>query len=147
MALQGLIFLVGRFGLIVSKFRVLACVLMTTASAAILFASLGTVLAIRHFPLLVLLDMPAAAEPMDSIFAKAEPALRYHMDEAGVSAETQKKIYEQGIVSLRTFAGLEEDRKAVRQVLQSDFGLDPSGNLALRSDIALLLCVWESART
>ena len=120
---------------------------MTTASAAILFASLGTVLAIRHFPLLVLLDMPAAAEPMDSIFAKAEPALRYHMDEAGVSAETQKKIYEQGIVSLRTFAGLEEDRKAVRQVLQSDFGLDPSGNLALRSDIALLLCVWESART
>lgn len=69
--------LVGRFGLIVSKFKVLACVLMTTASAAILFASLGTVLAIRHFPLLVLLDMPAAAEPMDSIFAKAEPALRY----------------------------------------------------------------------
>ena len=86
------LFLVGRFRLIVSKFRVLACVLMTTASAAILFASLGTVLAIRHFPLLVLLDMPAAAEPMDSIFAKAEPALRYHMDEAGVSAETQKKI-------------------------------------------------------
>ena len=94
--------------------------------------------------------MPAAAEPRDSVFAKAEPALRYHMDEAdeaGVSAETQKKIYEQGIVSLRTFAGLEEDRKAVRAVLQSDFGLDPSGNLALRSDIALLLCVWESART
>ena len=69
------------------------------------------------------------------------------MDEAGVSAETQKKTYEQGIVSLRTFAGLEEDRKAVRQVLQSDFGLDPSGNLALRSDIALLLGGWESART
>lgn len=65
------------------------------------------------------------------------------MDEAGVSAETQKKIYEQG----KTFASLEEDRKAVRAVLQSDFGLDPSGNLALRSDIALLLCVWESART
>ena len=59
----------------------------------------------------------------------------------------RKKNYEQGIVSLRTFAGLEEDRKAVRQVLQSDFGLHPSGNLALRSDIALLLCVWESART
>ena len=37
--------------------------------------------------------MPAAAEPRDSVFAKAEPALRYHMDEAGVSAETQKKIY------------------------------------------------------
>ena len=47
--------------------------------------------------------MPAAAEPRDSVFAKAEPALRYHMDEAdeaGVSAETQKKIYKQGIVSL-----------------------------------------------
>ena len=87
--------------------------------------------------------MPAAAEPRDSVFAKAEPALRYHMDEAGVSAETQKKIYEQG----KTFASLEEDRKAVRAVLQSDFGLDPSGNLALRSDIALLLCVWESVRT
>ena len=48
---------------------------------------------------------------------------------------------------MRTFAGLEEDRKAVRTVLQSDFGLDPAGNLALRSDVALLLCVWESART
>ena len=32
-------------------------------------------------------------------------------------------------------------------MLQSDFGLDPAGNLAPRSDIALLLCVWESART
>ena len=42
---------------------------------------------------------------------------------------------------------MEEDRKAVRTVLQSDFGLDPAGNLAPRSDIALLLCVWESART
>lgn len=88
-----------------------------------------------------------AAASLEIILKKVEPALRYHMDEAGVSAETQKKVYEQGIVSLRTFAGLEEDRKAVRTVLQSDFGLDPAGNLALRSDVALLLCVWESART
>ena len=63
-----------------------------------------------------------AAASLEIILKKVEPALRYHMDEAGVSAETQKKVYEQGIVSLRTFAGLEEDRKAVRTVLQSDFG-------------------------
>eukprot|EP00435_Cladocopium_sp_Y103_P051417 s2055_g16.t1 len=93
------------------------------------------------------LHMAAEAGTLESILKKAEPALRYHMDEAGVSAETQKKVYEQGIVCLRTFAGLEEDRKSVRAVLQSDFGLHPAGNLAMRSDIALLLCVWESART
>lgn len=85
--------------------------------------------------------------PAAGILETVEPALRYHMDEAGVSVETQKKVYEQGIVSLRTYAGLEEDRKAVRAVLQSDFGLSPEGDVALGADVALLLCVWESART
>ena len=92
--------MVGRFGLIVSKLRVLACVLLAAASAAICVCQIGCLPKIRHFPCLSCLKMPAAAEPRDSVFAKAEPALRYHMDEAdeaGVSAETQKKIYEQGI--------------------------------------------------
>ena len=39
-----------------------------------------------------------------------------------------------------------QTREAMREVFKSDFGLDPSGNIELRKEIALLLSVWESSR-
>ena len=35
----------------------------------------------------------------------------------------------------------------MRAGLQADIGLNPEGDVALRADVVLLLCVWESART
>ena len=84
------------------------------------------------------------------LFAMAhqvESSLQFQMEEAGVSAEVQKKIYAHGFTTLRTFAGLEESRAEVREVLKTDFGLDPAGNASLRKEVALLLSVWEAARS
>ena len=39
---------------------------------------------------------------------KADSELRFHMEEAGVSARTQKVFYDAGVSSLRMFGGLEE---------------------------------------
>ncbi|OLP92219.1 hypothetical protein AK812_SmicGene26002 [Symbiodinium microadriaticum] len=47
---------------------------------------------------------------------------------------------------LRMFGGLEETHEAMREVFKSDFGLDPSGNIELRKEIAILPSVWESSR-
>lgn len=78
---------------------------------------------------------------------QVESSLQFQMEEAGVSAEVQKKIYAHGFTTLRTFAGLEESRAEVREVLKTDFGLDPAGNASLRKEVALLLSVWEAARS
>ena len=82
-----------------------------------------------------------------AILATADSALRFHMEEAGVSAAVQQKIYSQGFCTLECFANLEESKSALQEVFAKDFGLDCSSDLAMRKEIALLLCVWERART
>ena len=76
-----------------------------------------------------------------AILATADSALRFHMEEAGVSAAVQQKIYCQGFCTLECFANLEESKSALREVFAKDFGLDCSSDLAMRKEIALLLCV------
>lgn len=82
-----------------------------------------------------------------AMLATADSALRFDMEEAGVSAAVQQKIYSQGFCTLECFANLEESKSALRGVFAKDFGVDCSSDLTIRKKIALLLCVWERART
>ena len=52
-----------------------------------------------------------------------------------------------GAHSLRMFGGLPETGQTMREVFKSGFGLDSSGNIELRKEIALLLSVWKKSRT
>ena len=79
--------------------------------------------------------------------ASADADLRFQMEEAGVSADVQKAIYAEGFTSVRVFAGLEESREGVRAALKSSFKLDGNESPAMRKEIALLLAVWEGARS
>lgn len=76
-----------------------------------------------------------------AMLATADCALRFHMEEAGVSAAVQQKIYSQGFCTLECFANLEESKSALRGVFAKDFGVDCSSDLTIRKKIALLLCV------
>ena len=78
-------------------------------------------------------------------FSKVDSALRFLLDEAGVSAEAQKKIYDAGFDTLRSFACLDETSTAVRAALKQ-CGLDAEANLATRKDVALIVSAWESAK-
>ena len=81
-----------------------------------------------------------------SVMACADSALLFLMDEAGVSSDTQKKIYQGGFDTLISFAGLDETSAGVRAALKQ-FGLDVETSLAIRKEVALLVGVWESAKT
>ncbi|CAE7227317.1 unnamed protein product [Symbiodinium natans] len=81
------------------------------------------------------------------VLASADADLRFQMEEAGVSADVQKAIYAEGFTSVRVFAGLEETREGVRAALKSSFKLDSNESPAMRKEIALLLAVWEGARS
>ena len=48
--------------------------------------------------------------------SKADSELCFQMEEVGVSAAVQKKIYDAGVTSLRIFGGLEESREEMRAV-------------------------------
>ena len=69
-----------------------------------------------------------------AILATADSALRFHMEEAGVSAAVQQKIYSQDFCTLECFANLEESKSALREVFAKDFGLDCSSDLAMRKE-------------
>ena len=81
------------------------------------------------------------------VLASADADLRFQMVEAGISADVQKAIYAEGFTSVRVFAGLEESREGVRAALKSSFKLDGNESPAMRKEIALLLSVWEGARS
>ena len=47
--------------------------------------------------------------------------LRFQMEEAGISADVQKKIFAEGFTSVRVFAGIEESRENVHAALKFFF--------------------------
>ena len=77
--------------------------------------------------------------------SKTDSALLFLMEEAGVSAETQGKIYNEGDTWL-SFAGLDETIAGVRAALKQ-MGLDAEASLPMRKEVALLAAVWESAKS
>ena len=104
------------------------------------------VFCVRLASSLVLRFSSACVMPID-VLASADADLRFQMEEAGVSADVQKAIYAEGFTSVRVFAGLEESREGVRAALKSSFKLDGNESPAMRKEIALLLSVWEGARS
>lgn len=77
---------------------------------------------------------------------QADSALLFLMEEAGVSADTQERIYKEGFDTLLSFAGLDETTAGVRAALKQ-MGLDAEASLPIRKEVALLVSVWESAKS
>ena len=88
-----------------------------------------------------------AVEAMQTALAKASSDLKFLMDEAGVSEQTQAKVYTRGFINLRIFSGLDDTKEKVRAALCKELPLDYEADTAARVDMALLLSVWESCRT
>eukprot|EP00435_Cladocopium_sp_Y103_P065309 s1024_g27.t1 len=76
------------------------------------------------------------------VMAKASSDLKFLMDEAGVSVETQAKVYTRGFMSVRIFSGLDDTKEKVRAALCKELPLDYEADAAARVDMALLLSVW-----
>ena len=91
---------------------------------------------------------------MKAALAKASSDLKFLMDEAGVSLQTQAKVYTRGLkvytrgfINVRIFSGLDDTKEKVRAALCKELPLDYEADAAARVDMALLLSVWESCRT
>ena len=112
----------------------------------LLLAEVSVAPSVHRVSFLVLGSSSACSMTVD-VLASADADLRFQMEEAGVSADVQKAIYAEGFTSVRVFAGLEETREGVRAALKSSFKLDSNESPAMRKEIALLLAVWEGARS
>ena len=88
-----------------------------------------------------------ADETVKAALAKASSDLKFLMDEAGVSVQTQAKVYTRGFINVRIFSGLDDTKEKVRAALCKELPLDYEADAAARVDMALLLSVWESCRT
>ena len=76
--------------------------------------------------------------------SKADSALLFLMEEAGVSADTQEKNYKEGFDTL-SFAGLDETTAGVRAALKQ-MGLDAEASLPIRKEVALLITALISSK-
>jgi hypothetical protein len=92
-------------------------------------------------PLVVLNAIDHAAGMM-----KVQPDLRFLFEEVGVRQEVQGVLGHLGFGRMNRFAGLESSVEAVRTVLQTEFGLDPTVTLVARGDMCDLLAAWEAAK-
>ena len=77
--------------------------------------------------------------------SKADSALLFLMEEAGVSADTQEKKYKEGFDTLLSFAGLDETTAGVRAALKQ-MGLDAEASLPIRKEVALLITALISSK-
>ena len=78
-----------------------------------------------------------AVEAMQTALAKASSDLKFLMDEAGVSEQTQAKVYTRGFINLRIFSGLDDTKEKVRAALCKELPLDYEADTAARVDMAV----------
>lgn len=94
--------------------------------------------------------MPLIAMTEDEKEAALEGAasdLKFLMSEVGVSAAVQAAVFHKGFNTLCLYAGMDESRVEVRAALTAEIGLDHTQGGNERRSMALLLSVWDTART
>ncbi|CAE8676182.1 unnamed protein product, partial [Polarella glacialis] len=86
------------------------------------------------------------ADERAAALGSASADIRFHFDELLVNQDVQVAIYHGGFTSLRLFTALDESAPKVRECLKVDFGMDPSTDLPMRRQVALVIAAWESGR-
>eukprot|EP00972_Heterocapsa_arctica_P116208 16451931-Heterocapsa_arctica.AAC.1 len=71
--------------------------------------------------------------------------LKFLLEDRGVSAETLLKFEEKGVLTLSSFALIVDGRADLRELLKSDFALDPAQGFAQRVQQAAVVEAWEAA--
>ena len=63
-----------------------------------------------------------------------------------MAAAIQTKLYAAGILTVKQFAAVVDDKTELRQVMKDSFGLDSGANLDTRVSVSKVLVAWTSAR-
>ena len=82
----------------------------------------------------------------DAALAAADPALVGLLEEHDIPAETQAVLYHFGYTKVRTFAKIDRDEAGFRDFVRDQLGLNPTAGLAVRAQVADLVCAWEMTR-
>ena len=94
--------------------------------------------------------MPAvvltAQEKIDA-HARAGADLKFLFGKESILEDHQAVFYHFGITSVALFASFAKDVDDLKAVLKSDWDLDPSKSLVERSQVAAIVCAWNSAQT
>ena len=83
---------------------------------------------------------------MDAVLATASSSLRFLLCDSGLSDPTQVSLIQAGFSDLRLFGRIAEDVQEVKDLLKTEFGLDPTSSLAARVEVAKFIGAWQSAR-
>lgn len=82
---------------------------------------------------------PASAPP------KTTAELDFLFDREGIAPETQKKVRDAGVLTVRHFAGLAATSDGMREILTKDLEVDTS-TFAGKVAASKFLAAWESAK-
>ena len=90
---------------------------------------------------------PVALSPDEQMAAMeaGSSEMKFQLARDGVKVGTQAILFHFGAVTLPKFAAFFRDADEVRKVAKEELGIDPDAGLAFRSELAGLICSWESA--
>ena len=73
--------------------------------------------------------------------------LKFLLTSCEIKSASQGKLFEAGVNTLAKFAAFVASEDDLKEVLKTDFGLDPATSLANRAQIASYVVAWGQART
>jgi hypothetical protein len=86
------------------------------------------------------------AQQETEAFNNAGSDLIFLMNREGVDRDIQAKLYHIGVISIKGFAALVDDKVELRKVLKGNFELDAEANLLDRVKCSRVLVAWDSAK-
>ena len=73
--------------------------------------------------------------------------LKFLLTTCEIKSASQGKLFEAGVNTLAKFVAFVASEDDLKEVLKTDFGLDPATSLANRAQIASYVVAWGQART
>ena len=115
---------------------------------AILAASLALRRTHRRLPVISIMASPAqlTEDEKQKALDSAGADLAFLLAKEGVTEEVQVKLYAAGVTRLSQFAAFATDVTDFKAVLKTDLSLDPADGLAIRVQVAGLVCAFKAAQ-
>jgi hypothetical protein len=91
-------------------------------------------------------QVPSDAGEIAALWKTAGSDFKFLLDRENVETAIQTQIYAAGILTVKQFAAVVDDKTELRQVMKESFGLDGNANLGTRVSVSKVLVAWTSAR-
>jgi hypothetical protein len=91
-------------------------------------------------------QVPVDAAEIAALWRSAGSDFKFLLDRENVETAIQSQFFAAGILTVKLFSTIADDKAELRQIMKDSFGLDSTANITARIKVCKVIVAWTSAR-